>query len=244
MQQSIVCGVDASDAPRSAADVAAALACSVGHDISIIDVARCAPTFPEGRVRDRRLPAKGWRASGRQRPGGPDGCRRRADSHRRACTRGAGDDDVLWLVVGFRARRLLRSPLRALPAAAPVAVVAVPPALISDVHRRRRRLRRRRDPSHATHGRRGALQFTTRDDGTLGFAGSPRELEELAEMVRHAARRGDPQIGMLMNDEGVTPIIVASHDETRSRADKVVRAAHPCRRCLRRVRRGLTRNGR
>jgi len=45
------------------------------------------------------------------------------------------------------------------------------------------------------------------------FAGSPRELEEFAEMVRHAARRGDPQIGMLMNDEGVTPIIVASHDE-------------------------------
>jgi len=92
--------------------------------------------------------------------------------------RRTGDDDVLLLVVGFRARRLLQSPLRALTAAAPVPVVVVPPALMSDVHRKRRRLRRRRNPSHVTHGRRGALQFTTRDDGTLKFAGSSRELKE------------------------------------------------------------------
>jgi len=36
MQQSIVCGVDASDASPSAANVAAALARSLGHDISLV----------------------------------------------------------------------------------------------------------------------------------------------------------------------------------------------------------------
>ncbi len=53
MQQSIVCGVEASQASRSAANVAAALAARLGHDLSLVHVARCAATFPDHDARLR-----------------------------------------------------------------------------------------------------------------------------------------------------------------------------------------------
>lgn len=53
MQQSIVCGVEASQASRSAVNVAAALAGRLGHNLSLVHVARCASTFPDHDARLR-----------------------------------------------------------------------------------------------------------------------------------------------------------------------------------------------
>jgi nucleotide-binding universal stress UspA family protein len=53
MQPSIVCGVEASQASRSAVDVAAALAERLGHRLSLVHVARCAATFPDHDARLR-----------------------------------------------------------------------------------------------------------------------------------------------------------------------------------------------
>jgi nucleotide-binding universal stress UspA family protein len=47
MQQSIICGVDGSQASRSAANVAAALADTLGHELALVNVARCVATFPD-----------------------------------------------------------------------------------------------------------------------------------------------------------------------------------------------------
>jgi hypothetical protein len=57
------------------------------------------------------------------------------------------------------------------------------------------------------------VQFKTRDDGTLEFSASPRELERFADMVRDAAVYGENQIGTLISDGGVTRIVSVAHEE-------------------------------
>lgn len=326
MQQSIVCGVEASQASRSAANVAAALAERLGHNLSLVHVARCAATFPDHDARLRAyqrqyasqrghrllesaagaLPAvvpetivlsgspvyalTAWSrapdvallvlgSGGHPRLrvswlGGVSGrlaraahcpvvivsqsdpagrfLARRSDARTIVCAldgsresgalkvaadladrmdlelrpisidgaagqtllREAQDDDVLLLVIGFRGRRSLRSTLRALTV--PVPVVVVPPTIGPAAGRNGWRWRRRPDRSHVNHGRGVVMQFTTRGDGTLELSGSPRELDEFAAMVRDASHGGDPQRGMLLSADGVTPIVIVPHDEYES----------------------------
>jgi nucleotide-binding universal stress UspA family protein len=327
MQQSIVCGVEASQASRSAANVAAALAGRLGHNLSLVHVARCAATYPDVDARLRAyqqefatqrghrllestagaLPAVapdtivlsgtpvytftawsrspdvallvlGTRRRGRLRTsllGGVSGrlaraahcpvvivpepdaagrfLARRSEARTIVCAvdgsresagalkvagdlaermelhvrpisvdeaagptllRQAQDDDVLLVVIGFRGRRSLRLTLRALTV--PVPVVVVPRSIRPAADRNGRRRRRRLNRSHVNSGHGVVMQFSTRDDGTLELSGSPRELDQFAAMVRDAAHGGDAQRGMLLNTDGVTPIVIAAHTEYES----------------------------